>query len=433
MTVRVVAVGLAVVGLVARAGCRAVRHGARHGEPAAADRSDPAERATAPEAARSLCACGCASRGSARGVRRCAGAATGRASGEPARSAGAAGEPAGALAVHRCRHGDVVAATGAVASGVALPVVLAVRSLRTTTHDPTTTAAAVVASLPGELRRSGPVTAVWLSVPCTWSVVPSTAATRPLAPGKRACPRAPPHPALPAWSGPTRTWGRSRCRLRRTPRRAGPPRRGMAAHGARVRVDMMVVLLSSVGAQVIRCAGRRWGPAGRPGWRGRRRRRCRCASATTSGADERGRRDASPAGRSGWGRTTRADDAERDARAAPPARPSTRPRPGTGGGSTRGRGAERLAQTDLADPLGDRDQHDVHDADAADQQRDRGDAGRAARSASGRSRSRSRRSDCWLVMVKSAVGRGHAVRARAGPLSPPGTPRTARLCDVASR
>ena len=30
---------------------------------------------------------------------------------------------------------------------------------------------------------------------------------------------------------------------------------------------------------VIRCAARRWGPAGRPGWRGRRRRRCRSPTA----------------------------------------------------------------------------------------------------------------------------------------------------------
>ena len=39
------------------------------------------------------------------------------------------------------------------------------------------------------------------------------------------------------------------------------------------------------------------------------------------------------------------------------------------------RGAERLAQPDLAGPLGDRDEHDVHDADAADQQRQGRDAG----------------------------------------------------------
>ena len=33
-----------------------------------------------------------------------------------------------------------------------------------------------------------------------------------------------------------------------------------------------------------------------------------------------------------------------------------------------GRGAEGLAEPDLADALGHRDQHDVHDPDAADQQ-----------------------------------------------------------------
>ena len=37
-------------------------------------------------------------------------------------------------------------------------------------------------------------------------------------------------------------------------------------------------------------------------------------------------------------------------------------------------GADRLADADLAGPLGDRDQHDVHDPDAADDQRDGGDA-----------------------------------------------------------
>ena len=35
--------------------------------------------------------------------------------------------------------------------------------------------------------------------------------------------------------------------------------------------------------------------------------------------------------------------------------------------------AERLAHTDLARALGDRDQHDVHDDDAADDQRDSGE------------------------------------------------------------
>ena len=37
--------------------------------------------------------------------------------------------------------------------------------------------------------------------------------------------------------------------------------------------------------------------------------------------------------------------------------------------------AERLADADLARPLGDGDEHDVHDADPADEQRDRGDGG----------------------------------------------------------
>ena len=37
------------------------------------------------------------------------------------------------------------------------------------------------------------------------------------------------------------------------------------------------------------------------------------------------------------------------------------------------RGADRLADADLARALGDRDEHDVHHADAADEQRDAGD------------------------------------------------------------
>ena len=43
------------------------------------------------------------------------------------------------------------------------------------------------------------------------------------------------------------------------------------------------------------------------------------------------------------------------------------------------RRAERLANADLARPLGDRHEHDVHDADAADEQRHGGDAGEQRR------------------------------------------------------
>ena len=42
---------------------------------------------------------------------------------------------------------------------------------------------------------------------------------------------------------------------------------------------------------VIRCEARRWGPAGRPGWRGRRRRSRRSPTATTTASDDRRRRD----------------------------------------------------------------------------------------------------------------------------------------------
>ena len=45
--------------------------------------------------------------------------------------------------------------------------------------------------------------------------------------------------------------------------------------------------------------------------------------------------------------------------------------------------ADRLAQADLARPLGHRDQHDVHDPDAADEQRDGRDRRRAEATWSG--------------------------------------------------
>ena len=95
-------------------------------------------------------------------------------------------------------------------------------------------------------------------------------------------------------------------------------------------------------------------------------------------------------------------------------------------------GAERLAQPDLPDPLGDRDQHDVHDADAAHQQGDRRRSP-PSRMVSVRSTEVAvDSSDCSEVMVKSAlagsrdavqrqqlvvgllVGRGES-RSRSGP------------------
>ena len=58
-------------------------------------------------------------------------------------------------------------------------------------------------------------------------------------------------------------------------------------------------------------------------------------------------------------------------------------------------GAERLAQPDLARPLGHHHQHDVHDHDAADDERQRHDADEhgedAARGLSGRARGTCRR------------------------------------------
>ena len=65
-------------------------------------------------------------------------------------------------------------------------------------------------------------------------------------------------------------------------------------------------------------------------------------------------------------------------------------------------GADRLADADLAGPLGDRDEHDVHDPDAADDQRDRGDPAeqQGQRAADGR---RGVRSWVWSEIVKSSV------------------------------
>src|ERR1039457_6302878 len=59
----------------------------------------------------------------------------------------------------------------------------------------------------------------------------------------------------------------------------------------------------------------------------------------------------------------------------PPVRPSSEASRRNCCRITRGGGAERLAQADLADPLDNRDQHDVHDPDTPDEQGDRGDPG----------------------------------------------------------
>ena len=69
-----------------------------------------------------------------------------------------------------------------------------------------------------------------------------------------------------------------------------------------------------------------------------------------------------------------------------------------------GRGTERLAQADLTDAFGDRDQHDVHDADAAHDQRDGGDAAEQDRERVVDRRG-GRMSDCSEVIVKSASPR----------------------------
>ena len=60
--------------------------------------------------------------------------------------------------------------------------------------------------------------------------------------------------------------------------------------------------------------------------------------------------------------------------------------------------AERLAQADLARPLGDHHQHDVHDDDAADDQRQRDDADEHGEDAVGR----------LAVEVEERVRREHA-------------------------
>ena len=96
------------------------------------------------------------------------------------------------------------------------------------------------------------------------------------------------------------------------------------------------------------------------------------------------------------------------------------------------RGPHRLAQADLAGPLGHRDQHDVHDADSADQERDGGDSGEqggeGARHAGGRLLNRrlvqKEKSSAWLE-VSLCRPRRHGFDSRLGgfggdcPLRPP--------------
>ena len=59
---------------------------------------------------------------------------------------------------------------------------------------------------------------------------------------------------------------------------------------------------------------------------------------------------------------------------APPVSPSTQASSRNWRRMSEGLAPECLAEADLSDSFGDRDQHDVHDPDAADQQRDGGDA-----------------------------------------------------------
>ena len=76
----------------------------------------------------------------------------------------------------------------------------------------------------------------------------------------------------------------------------------------------------------------------------------------------------------GLGQQLGAEDRQTAAPRAPPARPSTEASSRNWRRMSDGLGAQGLAEADLPDPFGDRDQHDVHDPDAADQQRDAGDA-----------------------------------------------------------
>ena len=71
--------------------------------------------------------------------------------------------------------------------------------------------------------------------------------------------------------------------------------------------------------------------------------------------------------------------------------------------------AERLAQADLARPLGDHHQHDVHDHDAADDERQRDDADQHGEDAVGRR----------VVDVEDRVRREHAEVVRLLRLQPP--------------
>jgi hypothetical protein len=68
--------------------------------------------------------------------------------------------------------------------------------LRTITHEPTVTSLRLAARSAVNFVALVKVTAVCIPFPCTCSVWPSTAATSPLAPGKRPCPVSPwPFPA----------------------------------------------------------------------------------------------------------------------------------------------------------------------------------------------------------------------------------------------
>ena len=93
----------------------------------------------------------------------------------------------------------------------------------------------------------------------------------------------------------------------------------------------------------------------------------------------------------------------------------------------RGVGAERLADADLARPLGDRDEHDVHDADAGDDQRDDADDEGADLDAGGGLVEVADRAVVGEHVEVVLLARVDAARRRAAPrASPPSRSRAAR-------
>ena len=94
-----------------------------------------------------------------------------------------------------------------VGGGVAVAPAAARAPVRTTTHCPTRTACAVVATVCVKVVAADHVTAVWVWLPCTCRVLPSMAARRPVTPGRpgprppSALPPCPPLPPCPVPPG----------------------------------------------------------------------------------------------------------------------------------------------------------------------------------------------------------------------------------------